>query len=328
MSQSPQRVACLSSAFHTPVINRRTRIALVNIMDNAESTESHFTRTIQKADPNADITLCRMACAKEDPKYFRENAFLLSDRYVDWHDVIGKQDFDLIIVTGIDRGTLSYDDLTQDYASFWNESKQLFRAIQSSIQRGKTGHSALVCWSAFAGMKELYNVEKGIHPKKFYGLFPHTLQSPRHPLVEGFGDSEIWVPQSRSSFMNEGDLKEAIVNHDGKVVMNGPDGPAIWTLEDDRITCFINHLEYGIKTLHNEFQRDRAKKGEDFPAPQNYRFSPDGNNQDLEVAFERLGNACAHFYKNLIALARLQKGLDVSLSQPANDGHGLRQLAL
>lgn len=319
MSHSLDRVTALSSAFSLPAsCPKGARIALVNIMDNACSTENHFVRTIKKADPDADITLCRMACAKLDKKYFKESEHLLSDRYVDWHDVIGRDDFDLVIVTGIDRGTLSYDVLARDYTDFWDEAKELFRAIQSSVNHGKTGHSALVCWSAFAAMKELYGVEKGIHPTKFYGLFPHTIQDPRHALLNGFEDSEILVPQSRSSYMDDADLRNAINEHTGRVVMNGPDGPAVWTLENDRMTCFINHLEYGVKTLHNEYERDLDKNNGNFPAPQNYEYVVDGDNSALEATFDTLKESCAHFYKNLISMAKQQKGIADNLEQKQN----------
>lgn len=306
MSNSLGRVASLSPAFQKPSHLRHTRIALVNIMDNAEGTEKHFTRTIQKADPTAEITLLRMACTKEDPKYFREQEFLLSPRYADWQGKIGKENFDQVIVTGIDRGTLSYDDLAKNYPAFRNEATDLFRAIQSSITTGKTGHAALVCWAGFAAMKDLYDVDKGIHPQKFYGLFPHTIEEPRHPLVEGFKDKEIWIPHSRSSYMDDDHLRETIEEHCGKVVLNGPDGPAIWTLENDRITCFINHLEYSIDTLHREYQRDLKNRCANFPAPQNYNYDPNGQNPELEPVFEELSDACAHFYSNLIKMSREQ----------------------
>lgn len=306
MSQSPQRVASLSSQFCPHAINRRTRVALVNIMDNAEGTEKHFIRTIKKADPHAEITLLRMACTKDDPKYFREQQFLLSPQYQDWHGKIGKDHFDQVIVTGIDRGTLSYDDLAKNYPAFRHEATELFCAIQSSIRSGKTGNVALVCWSGFALMKDLYGVEKGIHSQKFYGLFPHTIQEPRHPLVAGFEDKKIMIPHSRFSFMDEKSLRDTIENHCGKVVLNGPDGPAIWTLENDRITCFINHLEYGIDTLYREHQRDLKNRDSNFPPPQNYRYNPDSTNPELEVVFGELSASCDHFYRNLLTIAREQ----------------------
>lgn len=293
-------------ALTSPAPAKPVRIALVNIMDNAEGTERHFTSTLQAARPDADITLCRMNCAQIDPKYFREQDYLLSDRYIDWHEVIGKQDFDLVIVTGINRGTLTYQKLGDDYADFWNESKELFRALRTSIREGKTGHGALVCWSAFAAMKELYGVEKGIHPQKFYGLFEHKIESPGHPLVKGLDRDTLLVPQSRSSYMKEDDLRRAIKDHDGDVVMNGPDGPAIWALEGGRLTCSINHLEYGIDTLKKEYDRDSDNGKNAFPLPRNY----DPHNVETPeniAAFSRLGDTCANFYKNLISLAQDQK---------------------
>lgn len=282
------------------------RIALINIMDNAEGTERHFAKTIRAANPRASITLCRMSCAKIDPKYFREQSHLLSDRYTDWHDVIGKQNFDLVIVTGINRGILSYDDLAENYADFWNESKELFRTLRASIRSGTTGHASLVCWSAFAAMKELYGVEKGIHPQKFYGLFDHKIESQNHPLVAGFNDGNILIPQSRSSYMDENHLRSVIKDHDGDVVMNGPDGPAVWTLENGRLSCFINHLEYGLETLRNEYNRDSDNGTNGFPLPHNYDPANIETPENIAV-FRQLSESCSHFYKNLISLAHAQK---------------------
>ncbi len=275
------------------------RIALINIMDNAAGTERHFIRTLRAASPSAEITLCRMACAKLDKKYFTEQEYLCSTKYLDWQDVIGQKDFHLVIVSGINRGTLSYQNLADDYDDFWQESQELFQCIYKNIQAGKIGNAALVCWAAFAAMKVLYGVEKGIHPQKFYGLFPHNIENPTHPLSQGLGTETIFVPQSRSSYMCDKSLRRVIGEHQGDVVMSGPDGPAIWTLESERLTCFINHLEYGIDTLNNEYNRDSKNETNGFPPPQNYR----ADDPALPAIFDRLENSCASFYKNLIRLS-------------------------
>ncbi|HNQ93030.1 MAG TPA: homoserine O-succinyltransferase [Alphaproteobacteria bacterium] len=303
-----QRASGLTSAssFSSATHQNAPRIALINIMDNAEGTERHFLNTLHLAAPNAQITLCRMACAKSDAKYFREREFLLSSRYQDWQDVIGHQHFDLVIVTGIDRGRLTYNDMNTQYTEFWNESRDLFQTLRTNIRDGSVNHASLVCWSAFAAMKELYGVEKGIHEEKFYGLFDHTIETPSHPLARGLGDGTIVVPQSRYSFMEEADLRNVIGQHNGEVVMNGPDGPAIWTLENRKMTCFINHLEYRIDTLAREYERGKKAAGPDFPPPQNY----DANNvhsRHNEAAFDHLSNACASFYRNMIALSHNEK---------------------
>lgn len=302
MSQNAPGALAPTSSFSSAVFYKPPRILLVNIMDNAKGTEEHFVRTLKAASPDAQITLARMSCAKSDAKYFKEQDHLLSDRYVDWHDELGQKPYDLVIVTGINRGSLSYNDLGEQYSEFWDESRALFRAIQSNIRSGNVKHTALVCWSAFAAMKELYGVDKGIHDQKFYGLFAHTLDNPSHPLTRGMGTQAILAPQSRYSYMNDNQLNAVIDDHNGEVVMNGPDGPAIWTLEDRKITCFINHLEYGIETLAREFKRDRATTSPDFPPPLNYNPDDIYSDQNRQT-FGRLEKVCAAFYRNLIELA-------------------------
>lgn len=302
MSQNASGALAPTSSFACAVFYNPPRILLINIMDNAKGTEEHFIRTLKTASPDAQITLARMSCAKSDSKYFKEQDHLLSDRYVDWHEEIGRKPYDLVIVTGINRGSLSYDDLGKQYGEFWDESRALFRAIQSNIRSGNVKHTALVCWSAFAAMKELYGVDKGIHNQKLYGLFPHTLDNPSHPLARGMGTQAILAPQSRYSYMDEDQLNAVIDDHGGEVVMNGPDGPAIWTLEDHKITCFINHLEYGIDTLAREFQRERTSTSPEFPPPLNYN-PDDAYSVQNHQTFARLEKVCAAFYRNLIELA-------------------------
>jgi len=317
MGNHSAQTGCLSS-FQSSAQQNTPRIALVNIMDNAAGTERHFVRTLLKANPLSDITLYRMACAKKDHKYFDEQEYLLGDNYVDWHGVIGIENIDLVIVTGINRGTLSYTDLEKKYPDFWAESQDLFRAIHTSLSDKKTGHAAFVCWSAFAAMKTLYGVEKGIRPQKLYGLFDHKIENPNHPLAKGFGTENMFVPQSRSSFMKQHELDKVICDHNGDTIMSGPDGPAIWTLENNRMTCFINHLEYGFDTLANEYARDKIKIRPDFPPPENYNPS-DLLNRELLGTFDRLSQSCSHFYKNLIDLAQTQK------NEPKNTSYELTQ---
>ncbi|HOO51115.1 MAG TPA: homoserine O-succinyltransferase [Alphaproteobacteria bacterium] len=293
--------------------NRRPRIVLINIMDNAEGTEKHFVKTLQTAHPEAEIVLCRMACAKKDAKYFLEQDYLCSDRYQDWQEVIGRDYVDLVIVTGINRGKLTYQDMASQYKGFWNESCSLFRKLQHATRSGQVGHATLVCWSAFAAMKDLYSVDKQIHPKKFYGLFKHYLPEEPHPLLAGIEDREILIPQSRYSYMDEEELNAAIRAHDGTVALNGPDGPALWTLESGRISCIINHPEYSIDTLSREYAKGVEKEGSDFELPQNYDLK---DIQRHTETFERLKTLSPLLYRNIIIHA-----LSVRPSQPKPAQH-------
>jgi len=288
-------------------------------MDNAKGTEDHFLSLIRNADPNAEVTLCRMACAKADkdleqPKYFRDPAHplhLLSDDYVDWHDVIGKEEFDLVIVTGINRGKLTYQELEEEYPLFWNETQELLEAIETTTNSGQTGHGLLVCWTAMAAAKIRSGVEKQIYDTKFYGVFDHHVTSTTHPLVRGWSDGSVKIPHARYSYLDQNELENAIEADGGEIILNGPDGPAIWTLNSRAITCLINHPEYGQSTLENEYIRDRGffrketqNDQADIPRPQNYELGSTGTAQDFATLKSVI---CPAFYKNVIDLAKNRK---------------------
>ncbi|MDD3020301.1 MAG: homoserine O-succinyltransferase [Alphaproteobacteria bacterium] len=277
----------------------RPKIVFINLMDNALGTEKHFLNILKKASPDAEVILCRMACNHKDPRYFNEQDYLNSDRYQDWQTVIGNTYADQVIVSGINRGLLSYDDMKNDYKDFWDECCTLFRKLQHATRNGQVGHATLICWAAFAAMKDLYEVEKDIHAEKFYGLFPHKIPSSDHPLVKGTQGSEILIPQSRYSYMESSHLKDVIDYHQGTVAMDGPDGPAIWTLEQQRISCIINHPEYSIDTLHKEYEFGKSKEGDDFAPPRNYDVQ-NINCAKHRESFARLEEFCITFYQNLI----------------------------
>ncbi|MBL8638081.1 MAG: homoserine O-succinyltransferase [Alphaproteobacteria bacterium] len=284
-------------------------VALVNIMDNAEGTERHFRRMIEAANPSAEIILCRMSCASQDPKYFKEQNYLLSNRYANWHEVIGQRPIDLVIVTGINRGGLTYKELREEYPHFWNETSELLTTIKYATKAGKIGHSLLVCWSAFAAMKLFSGVDKGIYDRKLLGLFEHHVAKANHPLLQQLNLPSLRVPHSRFSYMDETQLREAIHAEGGDVLLEGPGGPALWTLHDDRMTCIINHPEYSEDTLEREYKRDSAINPST-ARPLHYDLNSSETLRDFEV----LRGFCQSFYKNLLIQAEQQKKAHRKLS--------------
>lgn len=291
------------------------KIAIINIMDNAEGTEKHFLKILKKAAPDAAITLCRLDCTELGEKYFTEYEYLLSARYQSWREAL-EDDFDLVIVTGINRGRLSYPELIAEYPDFWQEMVELFAHLHQATKTGQVGHAHFVCWSAFAAMKSLYGIEKYVGKSKHYGLFAHEVADKDHPLLKNILQGGLLVPHSRYSHIDEQPLRTAIARHGGLVLMdcvNGDGGPAIWTLEEGRLSCSINHLEYGIDTLHREYLRDSARDVH-FPWPHCYPYHPRlagpvdesagesaGENEFLQAIFDRLSEVCASFYGNLVA---------------------------
>lgn len=278
------------------------RIAVVNIMDNASGTEKHFRRTLTSANESADITMCRMDCARLGKKYFTEHDHLMSEGYVDWQDVIGKEHFDLVIVTGINRGKIPYAELARTHAPFWNEMHDLLGSIDAAHDNGLVGHTSLICWSAFAALKIQHGVEKLIRSEKLYGLFDHVIETQDHPLFASFEqkDNQLLIPQSRFATLDNAAVKQAIGASRGQILMSGPECPAIWTL-GNHTTCIINHPEYSEDTLRREFSRHR-KEDAGFPAPAGYIVNDAGALEQQET-FDVLGQLCSTIYRNLIDIS-------------------------
>ncbi len=323
MSRNPDSVASLSPVFsvrshaNDSSPRRREVIAVVILMDNAEATEKHFRALLEQAAPNADIIMCRMECAeadldKENPHYFKDKTrYLLREHIQKWQDVIGVQHLDQVIVTGINRGSLSYAELETEYPLFWNEFKSLMHQIDATTTSGQTGHGFLVCWAAIAGAYVLEGVKKNIYPNKLYGVYDHQIVEPRHELLTGLGGCNFRIPHSRFSYMDETELTTAIERAEGRVILRGPDGPALWTMHHDRIAAIIGHPEYGESTLQNEYKRDRAKFREqtgdpdgDIPVPENYEYGSEKTSNDFNYLKKTLSPT---FYHNLVRLAIQRK---------------------
>lgn len=353
MGQNFNSVAALSPNFSRCHSNQNTlgpnttwrpqRIAVVNIMDNSKPTEAHFRTLLERAAPNAEIIWCRMACAKDDlhktePHYFRDpTKYLLSPHIKDWHEVIGVEHLDQVFVTGIDRGNLPYDELAETYPLFWDEYNSLVSVIDETTKTGKTGHGVLICWAGIAAAKILQGVDKQVYDRKLYGVYDHDVIAPRHALLKGLEGENFRIPHSRVSHMDETELTQAIERSNGRVVLRGPDGPAVWTMNDDRLAIIIGHPEYGESTLDGEFKRDtdklRQKTGNPeavFPAPQNYQYGSQKTREDFNYLKQTF---CPTLYRNLVELAADRKNeanlrLALEHNQSSELKNSLRQYAL
>lgn len=346
MSQNPDSVTLLSPAFSRCRSNknpaRRETIAVIVMMDNAEATIKHFRSLLDRAAPNAEVIFCRMACAeddlhKEEPHYFKdETKYLLSNDIPDWHQVVGIRHVDEVIVTGINRGSLSYEELETEYPLFWDEFSELMGKIDESTKSGMTGHSLLICWAAIAAAKVWEGVDKNIYPQKLYGVYDHQVVQPRHDLLKGLDGENFRIPHSRVSYMDENILTGAIERSNGQVILRGPDGPTLWTIRDDRIACIIAHPEYGESTLKNEFERDTDKLREKtknpnalFHPPYDYEYGSQKTNDDFGYLKEIF---CPVLYRNLVELAAQRKNeanarLEIERDPSPGFKGGLRHLA-
>jgi homoserine O-succinyltransferase len=123
-----------------------------------------------------------------------------------------------------------------------------------------------ICWSAQAGLYHYYGVPKYLLPRKQFGIFKHTLNNSKAPIVHGF-DDEFLAPHSRHTEVRREDIEKVpqleIVSESSEA--------GVYLVRDvgNRRIFVTGHSEYDACTLKSEYERDLAK-GMDIQLPYNY----------------------------------------------------------
>ena len=99
-----------------------------------------------------------------------------------------------------------------------------------------------------------------------FGVFPHKIEVPNHPLVRGF-DETFFVPHSRHTGVDRLDVEK---NNDLRILTSSPiSGVHIITDKSNRQFFITGHSEYDRFTLSEEYFRDKSK-GLNISVPYNY----------------------------------------------------------
>lgn len=232
---------------------RPLRILLLNLMPKKSETETQILRLLSNSPLQVDIELLQTAShiSKNTPQ---EHLIKFYKKF----DDVKNQRFDGMIVTGAPVEMLPFEQV-----DYWQELTQIFAWTKTNV------YSTLyICWGAIAGLYYHYGIPRQIQEKKIFGIFPHTVLQPKHPLVRGF-DETFYVPHSRyfdvplQAVDACPDLTLLTLSHIS--------GVHIVAANNGRDFFITGHSEYDRDTLANEYQRDIAK-GLDISVP--YRYFP------------------------------------------------------
>ena len=123
-----------------------------------------------------------------------------------------------------------------------------------------------------------YGVPKYDLPRKMFGVFPHHVLQPFHPLLRGF-DEEFYVPHSRHTECRREDI---LATGKLEILTESPiAGVHIASSFDGRQFFVTGHSEYDRGTLAAEYFRD-LDKGLPIDIPYHYF---DGDNPENEPKF-------------------------------------------
>ena len=241
-----------SRAIHQDI--RPLRLLILNLMPVKITTETHLLRMLSNTPLQVEITLLNMwsHTSKNTPIEH------LTTFYKTFDEVKHKR-FDGLIITGAPVELLPFEEV-----DYWGELCE----IMDWAERRVTS-TFFICWAAQAGLYYHYGIPKYELPQKMFGVFTHTLNNPKAPIVRSF-DDEFLAPHSRHTEIR----REDILRVPRLEIVSESAIAGVYLVRDaDKRRIFVTgHSEYDAGTLKAEYERDLAK-GMDIQLP--YHYFPD-----------------------------------------------------
>lgn len=227
------------------------RIAFLNIMPMKEKTEADFIRVL--ATTSLDVELVPMKLDTHTPKHASPEH--MEKFYIGFGE-LADEHFDGFIITGAPIEKIPFEEVT-----YWKELCRIFDWADRNVTS-----TLFICWAAQAGIYRKFGINKHLLPKKMFGVFPHKLLQPQHPLFTGV-DGTIYVPHSRHTGIERAD----VIAESRVALLSEAEESGVYIMQEKgRRNFFITgHSEYDLHTLDDEYRRDK-QKGLPIDIPQNY----------------------------------------------------------
>lgn len=230
---------------------RPLKILILNLMPLKIKTETHLLRLLSNTPLQVEIVLLHTKdhTSKNTPIEHLKAFYKTFDE-------INDQKFDGMIVTGAPVEQLEFEQV-----NYWDE---LTRIMDWSVKHVQS--SMFICWGAQAGLNHFYDIPKYPLSKKMFGVYEHTLNNPKVPIIRGF-DEVFQAPHSRYTGVKREDIlkvKDLELVSESKVA-----GVYMVVAKSGRQIFVTGHSEYDPSTLKDEYERDRLK-GLDTNIPENY----------------------------------------------------------
>ena len=263
LRQRGEKVLSLKQALHQDI--RELHVGLLNMMPDAAliATEIQFMRLVGSCNQIAQFfvhpfTVEGLPRSNETQDYI--------DRYYNSFSEIKAMGLDALIVTGANVSNPSLDQ-----EPFWEPLKEVVSWADENVT------SVLCsCLATHALVKQLYHIEREPMPAKLWGVYPHRIVHPEHPLLRDI-NTRFDVPHSRFNAVHREQLERAGLT----ILIESEVAGMQMAVSPDQysIVYFQGHPEYDINSLLKEYKREvrrfiNGERGDYPPPPENY-FSAD-----------------------------------------------------
>jgi homoserine O-succinyltransferase len=294
LRQEGLRIIPADRAIHQDI--REIHIGLLNMMPDAAlaATERQFLRLVGEANPIAQLYVHPFTL----PELPRGAAAIEHiERYYEPFERLQTEGLDALIITG---ANVTHPDLSRE--PFWEP----LRAVVDWALQGVTS-ILCSCLATHALMEFRYGQKRRPMGFKRWGVYPHHVVDPTHPLVNDV-NTRFDVPHSRFNDVSPAQFEAAGVR---VLVASEVAGVHLAVTPDGlRVVFFQGHPEYDTVSLLKEYKREvtlfeRGVRADYPPLPESYldvtqRAILDEHRYRLERALER-GAARPAFPEPLLA---------------------------
>ena len=241
---------------------RPLRIVILNLMPLKITTETDLVRLLSNTPLQLEVYFMKLK--SHTPKNTPIEHMMMF--YKDF-DILKKQKFDGMIITGAPIEQLDYEDV-----SYWDEMTAIFEWAKTNVTS-----TLYICWAAQAGLYYHYGIPKYPLEKKMFGIFQQRPIDTRLPIFRGFDDL-FAMPHSRHTELRHEDIAR---DPRLQIIAESPEsGVGIVMARGGREFFITGHLEYAPDTLDNEYRRDKDIR-DDVDVPRNYYLDNDPSNPPL-----------------------------------------------
>lgn len=230
---------------------RPLRILILNLMPKKEETELQLLRLIGGTPLQIDVDFLHTSSYEShnvSPQHL--------DKFYKTFSEIKDFYYDGLIVTGAPVEHLEFTEV-----EYYDELVEIVEWSQRHVFS-----RLFICWGAQFALNHYYGIEKIPLTEKLFGIFQYQPVNANHPYLLGFNDYYS-IPESRHTQMNNDQIYQ---ESNLEVISSSPLlGPDMVSSKNLRDLFIFGHLEYDLRTLEDEYQRDK-KKGLDIAVPENY----------------------------------------------------------
>lgn len=243
---------------------RPLKVCILNLMPIKEDTELQLLRAFSNTPLQIDPTF--LMVRSHISQHTSANHL---NRFYTTFDKIEKLKFDGMIITGAPVEQMPFEEV-----DYWDEICQIMEWTKTHVT--STLH---LCWGAQAGLYYHYGIPKIDLPEKLFGIYKHTVQHRKTPLIRGFDDI-FYAPHSRHTTNRPEDIEAC----EKLTILAKSDDAGVLLVksDDDKQVFLMGHPEYDRYTLDKEYKRDVAQ-GLPIHIPVNYYPDDDPSQKPMLI---------------------------------------------